>query len=232
MSRHAPEEHVEDEEEAQEETPALSARAYTSRMVERLIPLSAIRPHPRNPNQHPESQVAQLADSHADLGQFEPIIVVEQPDGYLQVKGHGYVEGVRQAGDIAVKSWVLPPDTPEPVVLAIMLASNLHARNSYDDEALLAELLQELQDEGVRLSALGSSEEALDDLFAKLTPPDLDELAEQYGEEPEEDAFWPIIRVKVSPETKELYDSLLVQATGKTEGEQLAWLLERVNVAA
>jgi hypothetical protein len=92
-------------------------------------------------------------------------------------------------------------------------------------------MLQEQRDAGFDLASLGSDEDALTDMLAKLTPPTLDELEQEYGDTPEDDAFWPVIRVKVSPDTKELYDSLLEEATGTDEGAKFAWLLERVDVA-
>src|SRR2546430_216147 len=81
-----------------------SARTYTSRMVERIVPISTIRAHPDNPRMHPESQIAQLQASHEDLGQFEPCILWQRPDGYIQVKGHGYLEGVKLTEDEAIKA--------------------------------------------------------------------------------------------------------------------------------
>src|SRR5712691_8834522 len=104
--------------------PIPSARDYTARMVERLVPLSTISPHPDNPRIHPDMQIVQLQASHEHLGQFEPLILWQRSDGYIQVRGHGYVEGVKLAKDPALKAWILPEDTPPDVVKQIMLASN------------------------------------------------------------------------------------------------------------
>lgn len=137
------------------------ARQYTSRMVERLVPISTIHPHPDNPRQHPDTQIVQMQASHEDLGQFEPVILWQRPDSYIQVKGHGYIEGVKLAQDEAIKAWILPEDTPPVVVKRIMLASNLHAMNSFDDDTLVARLLQEQQDRGVDLAVMGTDVETL-----------------------------------------------------------------------
>lgn len=145
-----------------------SAREYTARMVERIVPISTIQPHPENPRQHPDTQIVQLQASHEELGQFEPIILWQRPDGYIQVKGHGYIEGVKLAADDALKAWILPEDTPPEVVKQIMLASNLHGMNSSDDPELLARLLQEQQDLGFDLAALGTDEESLRQMLENL----------------------------------------------------------------
>src|SRR5579863_1670879 len=145
--------------------PSLSGRDYTSRIVERTVKLADISPHPQNPRYHPESQIIGLKKSYEQLGQFEPVILWARPTGYMQVKGHGFDEGVRLAQDEAVKAWILPEDTPEDIVIQIMLASNLHALNSVDDSGILARLLQEQQDAGFDLAALGSDEETVQRLI-------------------------------------------------------------------
>ena len=62
-------------------------------------------------------------------------------------------------------------------------------------------------------------------------PPTLDELGDEYGDH-SEDAFWPYIRVQVSPETKELFDSLWRDAPGDTDADKMAALLGAVDAAA
>ncbi len=62
-------------------------------------------------------------------------------------------------------------------------------------------------------------------------PPTLDELGEEYGDTSAED-FWPYVRVQVSPETKELFDSLWKDAPGTTDDEKMAALLGAVDAAA
>jgi hypothetical protein len=184
------------EQSSNNNTVPISARAYTSRMVEREVPLAEISPHPENPRFHPEEQIKQLKASHENLGQFEPVILWQRPKGYIQVKGHGYGEGAKQAGDTKTRAWILPEDTPEAVVKQIMLASNLHGQNSHDDEDVLARLLKEQKDAGTDLTALGSDDESLRQLLAEvnrehatdfldgvLKAPREDEEGEEDGEE-------------------------------------------------
>ena len=61
-------------------------------------------------------------------------------------------------------------------------------------------------------------------------PPTLDELGAEYGDHSEE-SFWPYIRVQVSPETKELFDSLWRDAPGDTDADKMAALLGAVDAA-
>lgn len=209
-------------------TPRLDA----SRIVNQTVNVDLIDAHPDNYNQHPDAQLTQLASSHQQFGQYRSVVLWQRPNGrYIQVAGHGYLHAAKSEGLPQVRADVLPEETAPETIKAIMIADNEHAKHSEPDEEVLARLLQEQVNAGYDLVSVGSDEDALHDMLAKMTPPTLDELTEQYGDEPEEDAFWPVIKVKVSPETKEVYDSLMEQAEGHDEGEKLAWLLERVNVA-
>ena len=97
---------------------------------------------------------------------------------------------------------------------------------------MLAALLQEQVDAGYDLLTLGSDEAELHDLLAKLEPPTLDALTDTYGDEPDDDTFWPVVRVKVPPEIKERFDSLMEQAPGDSEHVKLAHLLDAVDTVA
>jgi len=62
-----------------------------------------------------------------------------------------------------------------------------------------------------------------------LDPPSLDDLADKYGE-PDPRAAWPYIRIQVSPETHELYESLMSQAAGEDNAAKLDRILSAVQV--
>ncbi len=201
-------------------------------IANKVISIDIIKPHKRNYRHHPDSQIIKLGASHSRFGQFRSVVLWERPNGeYVTVAGHGIIEAMRRNGVTSVRADVLPSSTPQEEIDAILVADNLHAQSAQDDESLLLALLQEQQEAGYDLTSLGSDDHALEDMLAKLTPPTLEELEEEYGDEPEEGAFWPTIRVKVSPETKELYESLMEDAEGTDESAKFAWLLERVDMA-
>jgi hypothetical protein len=58
------------------------------------------------------------------------------------------------------------------------------------------------------------------------SPPDLDDLADQYGE-PNERDFWPVIKVQVSPETEAKYKAVMVMLPGADEAEKFDALVSR-----
>lgn len=147
----------------------IGKRLDSSRIVTKFIPIEAIEDHPQNYNEHPESQIAQLAKSHDEFGQYRSIVVWERPGGkYIRVLGHGYSEGARQDGETVLRCEVLPIDTDPETVKGIMVADNLHAKNSEPNEEMLAGLLQEQQDAGYDLISLGSNDESLRQLLEGL----------------------------------------------------------------
>ena len=116
-------------------------------------------------------------------------------EGYVTWKGSRY--GYRQV------RW-----DDETAELANLVAN--HAGGTFDWDILANEWDEEvLRDAGFEDWELGFSNDA---------PPSLDDLADEYGE-PNESDFWPVIKVKVSPETFELWESLLVE-TGITDDAQ------------
>lgn len=143
-----------------------SIRDYVERITTAVIPIDLIQPHEQNYNFHPEAQLSDLEESYKRRGQFLPKLVWKRPGGrYTLVIGEGFTAGARRGGADAIRCEVLPEDTPEEYVREILLADNLHARNSVPDETILARLLKEQQMAGVSLASLGSDEEELRQLL-------------------------------------------------------------------
>ncbi len=144
-------------------------RIASDRIVNAMVPIAALKPHPQNFNLHPEAQLRGLKQSNHDLGQFQSQVVWAQPDGsYIIVSGHGYIEGARRDGETEIRVDILPEDTPPETIEAILAAANLHQRNSTVDDEMLARLLHRQKQAGANLAALGSDEEAVRDLFKSV----------------------------------------------------------------
>lgn len=147
----------------------MSKRLDASRIVNQLVEVSKILPHPDNPNTHPDTQIAQLAASHEAFGQYRSVVLWARPDGrYIQVAGHGYLEGARREGATEIRADILPEDTDPVTIKAILVADNLHAQNSVTDEEVLVQLLTEQADAGYDLAMLGSDDETLRQMLASL----------------------------------------------------------------
>ena len=77
------------------------------------------------------------------------------------------------------------------------------------------------------------NDDELTELLAGLVEedtPTLDELADEYGN-PEERDFWPYVKVQVSPETYELYLSLMSQTGTDDEANGFRLLVEAVDAS-
>lgn len=69
---------------------------YIQCQFSHLIPISELKPNPRNPNKHPERQIEELAYCLQQQGVRKPI-VVSALSGYI-VTGHGTLEAMKKNG--------------------------------------------------------------------------------------------------------------------------------------
>ncbi len=140
-----------------------------NKIINALVPIDAIKPHPRNYRSHPEQQLTYLQASHERFGQYRSVVLWSRPRGkYVTVAGHGIIEAMRQRGITEIRADVLPQNTPQTEIDAILIADNNIAQHASDDDALLAQLLQEQQNAGFDLTALGSDDETLRQMLASL----------------------------------------------------------------
>jgi len=147
----------------------MAKRLNADAIVNKVISVDAIDAHPQNYNQHPEEQISQLATSHVSFGQYRSVVVWARPGGrYVQVAGHGYLQAAKGEGLTHVRADVLPIDTPDETIKAIMVADNLHAQNSTPDDEMLAHILQEQVNAGYDLASLGTDEETLRQMLDAL----------------------------------------------------------------
>jgi ParB-like chromosome segregation protein Spo0J len=140
-----------------------------------IVPIARLHPHPRNYNQHSAEQVQRIAMSLRRFGQPRSLVVWERDDGdYWIIAGHGVVLGAQSESWTEIRADILPRNYPEADALAFLVADNEIARLSEPDETALAELLQEQVNAGYDLESLGSSQEELDALLARLADEALD----------------------------------------------------------
>ncbi|HNQ91233.1 MAG TPA: ParB/Srx family N-terminal domain-containing protein [Verrucomicrobiota bacterium] len=137
-----------------------------------LIPLEKLVPNPRNPNQHPPSQVALLAKVIAHQGWRSPIVVSKR-SGFI-VSGHGRYEAAKVLGLAAV-----PVDFQDFATdadeWAHLVADNRLAELAEADAGALKEVLGELKAADFDLDLAGFDADALAGLLAEPpepTPPE------------------------------------------------------------
>lgn len=134
------------------------------REIEKLVP------HPRNPNRHPEKQIALLAKIIRAQGWRNPI-VVSRRSGFV-IKGHARLEAAKVLNVLKV-----PVDLQnyenEASEFADMIADNRIAELAELDMPTIKDLLQELDDGSLDMDLTGFDKETLEKLMTAIPPIDV-----------------------------------------------------------
>lgn len=101
----------------------------------------------------------------------------------------------------------------------INLVDNRSAEKGTYDRDALAELLSYVDDD---LDGTGYTDADIQLLIAP--PPSLEELADTYGT-PEDGDFWPVLRIRVSPEERDEFLGLTADAAGTEDTDRFRRLL-------
>ncbi len=136
-----------------------------------LVSLERLVPNPRNPNQHPQAQVALLAKVIAHQGWRSPV-VVSRRSGFI-VSGHGRYEAAKVLGviNVPVDYQEFATDADE---WAHLVADNRLAELGQMDDRALVELLNQIRAEGGEPELAGFDDDALAAILtdaAGPTPP-------------------------------------------------------------
>ena len=117
-----------------------------------MLPTDQLKENPRNPNQHPDSQVELLAKIITETGWRAPI-TVSRRSGYI-VRGHGRLMAARMAGieECPVDYQDYDSDEQE---LQDLLADNRIAELSQIDEGMVERMLSELVEAGADIELTG-----------------------------------------------------------------------------
>ena len=134
-----------------------------------LVPIEKLVPNPRNPNQHPQSQVTLLAKVIAHQGWRSPVVVSTR-SGFI-VAGHGRYEAAKILGAAKVPVDYQDFET-EADEWAHLVADNRLAELAEADEAALKGVLAELNAADFDLDLAGLDAVALEALLADSPQPE------------------------------------------------------------
>lgn len=140
-----------------------------------LADVGSLKPHPRNPNRHPESQIALLAKVIKAQGWRAPITVSNR-SGYI-VRGHGRLLAAQLLGvkQVPVDRQDYASDEEE---LADLIADNRIAELAEMDRLSLAELLQEIEAAGLDLEIAGFTKTDMATLVAEVSATDASSVSD------------------------------------------------------
>jgi DNA modification methylase len=146
------------------------------------VEIADLKPHPANPNKHPDSQIALLAKIITAQGWRNPIVVSNR-SGFI-TKGHGRLAAAKLAG-LEVAPVDYQDYENEKQELADMIADNRIAELAEADRSMLRELAEKLDDGAFDMDLTGFDQEALEELMT-AAPPESDIDAEPQIDKAEE----------------------------------------------
>jgi len=134
----------------------------------RYLPLSAIKPDPKNPRRHPAKQVEQIAASIQTFGFNVPVLL----DGAgVLIAGHGRLQAAQLLRLQTVPTIRIDHLTPAQR-RAFMVADNQLTINAEWDEALLRDAVADLQAQEFPTELLGFNAAELAALCAPAAEPE------------------------------------------------------------
>ena len=136
-----------------------------------------LKPNPENYRGHPQEQIAEIATSLRDLGQFKNVVV--RPDGTI-LAGHGVVQAAIAEG---VPVWGFIFEGTDAEARRLMVADNELSRGAEDDERALHALLNEINRDFGDLAGTGWSDAEHEAVLKALAAEDFG-LAKAEQEDP------------------------------------------------
>jgi ParB-like chromosome segregation protein Spo0J len=134
---------------------------------DKAVEIEKITPHPRNPNKHPDEQLALLAKIIRAQGWRNPIVVSNR-SGYV-VKGHARLKaaGILNVAQAPVEHQDYATDAEE---YADMIADNRIAELAERDMAMIKDLLSELDTGAIDMDLTGYKKDAIESLMLQSAP--------------------------------------------------------------
>jgi ParB-like chromosome segregation protein Spo0J len=164
-----------------------------------IVPISSVRPHPRNYRVHPDDQIAHLIESIKENGLYRNIVVAR--DGTI-LSGHGVTQAAKKMGLESIPVVRLDLDPSEPRALKVLAGDNEIGHLAEIDDRLLSEILKEVKDSDIEgLLGTGYDEAMLANLVFVTRPEseiqDMDEAAAWVGM-PEYEQTQEALKITVS----------------------------------
>jgi len=126
----------------------------------KYIPISELKPWPRNPRKH---DIESLKKSIEAFGFRGTIIVNQNATGYTVEAGHGRLQAALELGYTELPCCIVTDD--EKTAMAYAIADNRQQELSSWEIPELKDILQDLDAMNVPLDAIGFSEKEVEDMM-------------------------------------------------------------------
>ena len=133
----------------------------------KTVKIAELKPHPKNPRQHPDSAIAKLTRSIQEFGWTNPVLVSK--DGFV-LAGHARLKAAENAGITEVP--VIQLDLEGAKADAYLIADNKTQDLTDWDLPLLKDLLQELDTGEFDLTVTGFDTDEIEGLMTQFHVPE------------------------------------------------------------
>ena len=140
------------------------------------LPVAELKPWERNPRKH---DVDRLMLSIQEFGFRAPLVVNKTPQGYIVEAGHGRLKAAIRLGMKELPCVVVNDD--EKRAMAYAITDNRQQELTEYVMSDYKDILQELDDGSIDMSAIGFTEEELADLMTQFHPDEEPEKPEGEG---------------------------------------------------
>lgn len=155
-------------------------KTIASKQERKVLSVSALKDHPKNPNKHPASQIEALAKSIEQYGQYYPIIVDED---YTILCGHGKKYALIKLGQKEADVLVMH-GLSEKQKLKLLAEDNKIQNLSMVDFSMLEALIKDIGESDI----IGFNPQYIDSIIGDVSVDNMGVDMEQKAEQPKQQA--------------------------------------------
>lgn len=168
-----------------------------------MVPIDDVKQNPRNYNNGDVEEIMALIE---DIGMYRPIIV-ERETKEIIAGNHTWMACKQLHAEVIPVIWFDGEDEDQ---IRAMIGDNGTARSARPDEALLLDLLHDLEGTERGLNGLGYNQRDIERIERLAASPlDTDDVAEEI-----EKQQWPTLFITIPPETKAGFYELASEIEG------------------
>lgn len=154
------------------------------------VDIQELKPHPKNPNKHPDSQIKLLAELIRAHGWRAPVTVSKR-SGFI-IRGHGRFYAAIELDEDTVPVDYQEYDSDEQE-MADLVADNHIAELASRDDELLLEILEQVNDSDLDLEMTGFDGRDLDKLAASMVRKKEEKPEVEFSEELHESSNYVVL---------------------------------------
>jgi ParB-like chromosome segregation protein Spo0J len=126
-----------------------------------VVPITAVRPHPKNPRQGDVAAIRESLDANGWFG----AVLAQKSTGFILAGNHRYRAACQRGAETIPVLWI---DCDDQTALRVLLADNRTSDLADYDEAWLSELLSGLREGAAGLAGTGFDDASLGELLQSL----------------------------------------------------------------